>query len=242
MSTDATGTIERIDVDSSSGSERIVVVPPDHNSLLVHARGHSWVSIAMGDRPVVKTRSADPAIAFSLAPGEYAVRTDGAIESTSTASLRREPSLLERLRRGSPALLMLSSDAPNRHVVDGIAEIDADGRASCVIAVQKTDVRGVPLTGVENRDEIFIRTTGGLILDDAGTSRIRSIELRCGRASFRLLSDTMPKLVTVSVLSTDELTSSASIAIEFVCVRSISPTRPSTALIRDAFTWLNRFG
>jgi hypothetical protein len=202
-------------MDVSIGSERMVTVPRGHNRLVVHLQGHAWVSVSAGDRLVVRTRSADPAIAFSLAPGEYAIDTDGTIGSMTTAAVAREPSGLERLQRGTPALLMLSSDAANRHVVDGIAEIAADGSASCAITVQKTDPRGMPLHGAEHQDEVFIRTTGGRILDETGTRRIRSLQLHSGRASFRLVSEATPKLVTVSVLSTNPLTSSANIPIEF---------------------------
>lgn len=202
-------------MDVSTGSERIVTVPSDHNMLVVHVLGHSWVSVSAGDRPIVKNRSADPVIAFRLAAGDYVVRTDGVIDRTTTASVAREPSLLEQMR-ARPALLMLSCDAPNRHVLDGIGEIAADGSSSCAITMQKTDVRGIPLTGVEHQEEVFIRTTGGRILDETGARHIRSVQLQSGRATFRLVSEPAPKLVTVTVLSTNPVTSSANIAIEFV--------------------------
>ena len=203
-------------MDVSIGSERIVTVPRDHNRLVVHLNGHSCVSVLGGEGRVVRTRSADPAIAFSLDPGEYVVRTDGTIRSLITESVGREPSLLEQLGRATPSLLLLSCDAANRHIVDGIAEIAADGSSSCAITVQKTDPRGMPLRAGEHQDEVFIRTTGGRILDETGTRRIRSLRLRSGRASFRLVSEATPRLVTVSVLSANPLTSGANIPIEFV--------------------------
>ena len=200
----------------SFGSERTVTVPGDHNRLVVHLQGHSWVSISAGDRLVVRTRSADPAIAFSLVPGDYVVRSDGGIGNLTTASVPRERAVLEHLRAGTPAILMLSSDALNRHVVDGVAEIVADGSSSCVITVQKADAQGMPLNGVEHQDEVFIRTTGGRIQDETGGRYIRSVQLESGRATFRLVSEPAPKVVTVTVLSTNPVTSSANIAIEFV--------------------------
>ena len=197
-------------------SEQTVTVPDDHNRLVVHLQGHSWVSVSAGHRPVVRNRSADPAIVFALAPGIYVVRTDGTIGSMTTSSVRREPSLSERLLRGTPALLMLSCDTPNRHVVDGIGEIAADGSSSCAITVQKADMKGVALSGNEHQDDLFIRTTGGRIVDEAGERRIRSLKLRSGCATFRLVSEASPRVVTVSVLSTNALISAATIAIEFV--------------------------
>jgi hypothetical protein len=173
------------------------------------------VSVSVGPRLVVRTRSADPALAFRLAAGDYVVRTDGVIEGLRTGSVEREPSLLERLSHAEPALLMLRSDAPERHVVDGIAVIPADGLSSCGIVVQKASAQGMALDGGEHCEEVFIRTTGGRILDDTGARTIRSVHLQRGRASFRLVSEATPKVVTVSVLSTNPLTSNGSLAVEF---------------------------
>ena len=46
--------------------------------------------------------------------------------------------------------------------------------------------------------------------------RIRSLKLRSGRAAFRLVSESSPKIVTVSVFSRDPLLSKAEIQVEFV--------------------------
>jgi hypothetical protein len=196
--------------------KQTAVVPPDHNRLVVHLQGHSWVSVSTDSRPLVRTRSADPAVAFTLAPGTYVVRTDGTIESMTTGCVWREPSLPERLRRETPALLTLTSDAPDRHIVDGLAEIAADGASFCAITVQKADIRGFPVSGIEHQDELFVRTTGGSIMDEIGERRIRSLRMRSGRAVFRLVSEIHPKVVTVSVLSSNPLISAADIRVEFV--------------------------
>ncbi|MGH8487415.1 MAG: hypothetical protein ACREXS_00700 [Gammaproteobacteria bacterium] len=72
------------------------------------------------------------------------------------------------------------------------------------------------MTEDEHQDEIFLRTTGGIIMEDKGEQRIRSLKLRSGRAAFRLVSEPNPKIVTVSILSRDLLLSEAEIQIEFV--------------------------
>ena len=206
----------RATIDQPDAVQQTVTVPQEHNSLVVHVQGHSWVSVSAATQELVRNRSADPVIAFTLAPGTYLVRTDGKLESLTTESFRQAPSLFEQLRRGAPAVLTLTSDAPDRHVVDGIGEVVADGTSYCTITIQKMDLNGVPVSGNEHQDELFLRTTGGSIMDDTGAERIRSLKLRSGRAAFRLVSESNPKIVTVSVFSRDPLLSKAEIQVEFV--------------------------
>ena len=206
----------RATVDQPDAVQQTVTVPQDHNSLVVHLQGHTWVSVSTATQQVVRNQSPDPVIAFTLAPGTYVVRTDGKLESLTTESFRQAPSLLEQLRRGTLTLLALTSDAPDRHVVDGIGEISADGTSYCTIAVQKMDLNGVAVSGSEHQDELFLRPTGGVIMDDKGGQRIRSLKLKSGRAEFRLVSESTPKIVTVSVFSRDPLLPKAEIQIEFV--------------------------
>ena len=196
--------------------QQTVTVPQDHNSLVVHVQGHSWVSVSTATQELVRNRSPDPVIAFTLAPSTYVVRTDGKLESLTTESFRQAPLLFEQLGRGTPALLTLTSDAPDRHVVDGIGEVLADGTSYCTITIQKMDLNGVAVSGSEHQDELFVRTTGGSIMDEKGGQRIRSLKLRSGRAAFRLVSEPSPKIVTVSVFSRDPLLSKAEIQVEFV--------------------------
>ncbi len=203
-------------IDQPDASQETVTVPQGHNSLVVHLQGHTWVSVSTDTRQLVRNESPDPVIAFNLTPGTYGVHTDGKIEDVTTESFRQEPSLFEQLRRGTPAFLTLTSDAPDRHVVDGIGEVVADGTSYCTIAVQKMDLNGVPVSGNEHQDELFVRTTGGSIMDEKGEQRIRSLKLRSGRAAFRLVSESSPKTVTVSVFSRDPLLSKAEIQVEFI--------------------------
>jgi hypothetical protein len=205
-----------LQIDQSSASQQTVTIPREHNSLVVRVQGHTEVSVSTDTHQLVHTESPDPVIAFTLAPGTYIVRTDGKLESVTTESFRQHPSLFEELGQGTPALLTLTSDAPDRHVVDNIGEVTADGTSYCTITVQKIDMNGAAMTEIEHQDELFLRTTGGVIMDEKGEQRIRSLKLQAGRAAFRLVSETNPKIVTVSVLSRDSLLAKAEIQVEFV--------------------------
>jgi hypothetical protein len=206
----------RVQLDQPGTSQQTVTVPQGHDSIVVRLRGHTWVAVSTYTHQLVRNESPDSVIAFTLAPGTYVVRTDGKIESVTTESFRQAPSLFEQLRQGTPALLGLTSDAPDRHVVDGIGEVVADGASYCTITVQKMDMNGVAVSGSEHEDELFLRTTGGVIMDDKGGQRIRSLTLRSGRAAFRLVSESSSKTVTVSVFSRDPLLSKAEIQVEFI--------------------------
>jgi hypothetical protein len=206
----------RVPFAQPDASQQTVTVPQDHNSLVVRLQGHTWVAVSTATQQLVRNQSRDPVTAFTLAPGTYLVQTDGKIESLTTESFRQEPSLFAQLQQGTPAFLTLSSDAPDRHVVDGIGEIAADGTSYCTITVQKMDLHGVAVSGSEHQDELFVRITGGAIMDDKGEQRLRSLTLQSGRAAFRLVSELSPKIVTVSVFSRDPLLSKAEIQIEFV--------------------------
>jgi hypothetical protein len=207
----------QVQLDQPGIQRESVTVPQHHNSLVVRLQGgQRWVSVSTDTQQLVRNQSPDLVIAFTLSPGTYVVRTDGKIESLATESFRQEPSLFDQLRQGTPAFLTLTADAPDRHAVDGISEVVADGASYCTITVQKIDLNRVAVSGSEHEDELFLRTTGGVIMDDRGGQRIRSLKLRSGRAAFRLVSESSPKIVTVSVLSRDPLLSKAEIQIEFV--------------------------
>src|SRR5262245_41449869 len=151
--------------DQSVVQQETVTVPLGHDSIVVRLRDHTWVAVSTYTHQLVRNESPDPVIAFTLAPGTYVVRTDGKIESVTTESFRQDPALFGQLRQDTPALLMLTSDAPDRHVVDGVGEVVADGTSYCTIAVQKMGRNGVAVSGSEHEDELFLRSTGGVIMD-----------------------------------------------------------------------------
>ena len=124
---------------------------------------------------------------------------------------------LERLKREPPAFLRLATDAPEQHiVVDDIGEIPADGTSFCTITVEKVTSDGTIMTGKEHKDELFLRKTGGFLMDDKRKKRIRSLKLKSGKAGFRLVSEKHPKIVTVTVFGREPIMFKAEIKIEFV--------------------------
>ncbi|PSR18696.1 hypothetical protein C8255_06125 [filamentous cyanobacterium CCP3] len=112
--------------------------------------------------------------------------------------------------------LNLTHHAPDQHIIDGIGEIPADGTSFCTITITKHSLDGTPLTTEEHQDELFLRTTGGLIMDATGETHIRSLHLQNGQATFRLISEASPKLVTVSVFGQNPNLTKAEIQIEFI--------------------------
>ncbi|WP_414583863.1 hypothetical protein [Scytonema sp. PCC 10023] len=197
-------------------ADKTVTVPQGHNLLSITLRDHSWVSVCVGDQETVSEHSPNPVIEFTVPPGSYSLRTDGVIENAVSKSRPPISSLMERLQQTSAFLLQLTSDAPDRHIVDGIGEVPADGTSFCTITIEKSSLSGTPLANQDLQDELFLRTTGGTLMDTTGAERIRSIQLQEGKAAFRLISEPTPKVVTVSVFGREPLLSKAEIQIEFV--------------------------
>jgi hypothetical protein len=193
-----------------------ITVPQEHNAIVVHLKDPKYLFLSNGTRIIVKSMSSDPVQSFAVKPGTYFIETDGEIESIASIAIKRPPSLFERQQQGLPALFHLTSDAPDQHIVDGIGEVPADGTSFCTITIQKHAYDGTPLTDDNHQDELFLRTTGGLIMDADGNQHIRSLHLQSGQASFRLVSEPTPRLVTVSVFGREPSLQKAEIQIEFV--------------------------
>jgi hypothetical protein len=138
------------------------------------------------------------------------------IESVSSESVQTLFSPFEQLQQGLPAQLHLTSNAPDQHIVDGIGEIPADGTSFCTITIEAVALDETPLTGQAQEGEVFLRTTGGVLLDAAGENRLRSVTLKSGQAAFRLVSEASPKVVTVSAFGQGLALLKAEIQIEFV--------------------------
>jgi hypothetical protein len=194
-------------------AEEEVVVPKDSNAVAVRARGHEWIAVVQDGAELVREGSGSPETTFFLPPGRYAVQTDGAIEH---AEAKKIPVPIDPFgSSGGGLMLRLASDAPDRHVVDGVGEIRADGESSTTITIEKVNAAGEPLHRRRDNDEIFLRSTGGTIADAKSGDRIRSVKLRAGRASFRLVAEPVPRLVTVSAVG-EEMPVPAELQIEFV--------------------------
>jgi hypothetical protein len=199
--------------------ERAVEVPEDRNAVAVRLRDQTYVTLLRGGAAVATERDPGAEVVFSAPPGAYTVRTDGRLEQVVPRTVEAvswpaaDPAALasERL---APSFLRLSSDAPDHHEVDGVGEVPADGHSFCTVTVSKVGPDGTPLSGGRHRDRIFLRATGGTIKDARGR-RIRALSLRSGTASFRLVAEETPRLVTVYAIG-KEPTARAELPIEFV--------------------------
>lgn len=145
---------------------------------------------------------------FYLTPGRYTIVSDGKIDDVKIESEPLETQL-------EVASLVLSSDAKDFHVVDGIGEIPADGTSFTTITIQKVDANGGPLIRAKDKDELFLRTNAGVIKDAEGKKEIRSLKLKKGEGAFRLYSEDHKRVATVQVISAEVSLVDASISIEF---------------------------
>lgn len=100
------------------------------------------------------------------------------------------------------------------HPVDQVPLMPANPTSFVTIRLQKTDATGKPMTRKTlDKDVLWLRTDAGFLRADQGpggtTSAgmmppdIRSVTLVSGAASFRLYADTVKRLATVQILSTD---------------------------------------
>lgn len=112
--------------------------------------------------------------------------------------------------------LVLSSDAPDVHPVDGIPEIKADGESFTTITVKKIDESGQPLEGKDDKDHVYLRTDYGTLFSADGKKEINSIKLTKGQASFRLVSERARRVATVQIFNADAGLLDRTIRIEFI--------------------------
>jgi hypothetical protein len=166
--------------------QRPIEVGDPNNAIIVRAQGHSQVSVFLGEAELAREAGGEAEASFFVPPGSYVVSTDGSLQSVEAVSrtVLANPFDLHDLAAAAP--LELAADTADRHVADGVGEIRADGTSFCTITV----------TGPPGTDEVFLRSTGGKIMDVAGEGRIRSV---------RPDSDRSRKLVTVYAFTADPL-------------------------------------
>jgi hypothetical protein len=200
----------------TQAAEREIIVPKGSNAIVVRAVDHDWVALLRDGAEVLREQSGSRETRFFAEPGAYTVRTDGRIDTAKpgTIDVPFDPFAPTTSGEG-PLLLRLTADAPDQHVIDAVGEIPADGESSCTITIEKIDAAGEPLRRRRDNDEVFVRSTGGTIEDPKRDVRIRSVKLRSGRASFRLVAEPTPRLVTVSALAAG-MAAPGEIQIEFV--------------------------
>jgi hypothetical protein len=184
----------------------MIDVAGDANIIVVRAHDHSWIAVLRDGTEVRAESSGRSEATFVVAAGRYEIESDGVVDEVRVET--RE--LASLLTGDAPARLRLTSDAPDRHAVDGVGEIVADGASFCTVSVERLGADGKPAgTG-----QVFLRSTGGTLMDGRGKARIRAIRLRRGRATFRLVADEAPRLVTVYAFV--EQDRGAELPIEFV--------------------------
>lgn len=210
--------MKEIELNAAQPSVRETVynVQDENRLLSVNLAGQSWVSVSRGEKEILRNRRRDRVVKFFLRPGTYKIKTDGIIEGVTSEDTKPPQPLLHQFARLEFAQLRLISDAPDRHVIDGISEIAADGQSFCTISVEKIGPDGKPLTDKEHRDTLYLRSTGGTLLDAKQDKRIRSLDLSAGKGTFRVLSEKQPKVVTITVLSKAPILGKAELQMEFV--------------------------
>ncbi len=188
-------------------------VPDGKDAIVVQARRHTWIDVLGPHGEQSRDASGAPQTTFGATPGPYAVQTDGELVRVAAQRLPAADALALDDPQDA-GVLNVTADAPDQHAVDGVGELPADGTSSCTIAIEKRDLAGAPLHRRRDDDEVFVRTTGGT-LQDARGRRVRALRLRNGRAEVRLVSEPVPRLVTVEVLAAPPI-AGASVRVEFV--------------------------
>jgi hypothetical protein len=190
--------------------ERHITVENMHNVVVAHASGHTWVALVGDHGELVRDQSGNPETSFGVERGTYTVQTDGKLK-TVTARTIQIPQAAVVAEVGA---LRLTSNAKRTHPVDGVGEIAADGKSHATITVEKLGADGEPLERRKDDDEVFLRTTGGTLQDDAGKP-VRSVKLSSGKATFRIVSEPVGRVVTIEALGAAPLRS-AQLRLEFV--------------------------
>ncbi len=190
-------------------AEREVKVAKNQNVLVVRAKSHTWVALVADGHEVVRDLGAGEETTFGVERGTYAVQTDGKLVSVQARAVE-----LPSFGSGELAVLQLTSDAKDQHPVDGVPEIVADGKSFSTITVAKLGADGRPLTRRADNDQVFLRTTGGSLVDAAGKA-VRSVKLSAGKATFRIVSEPAGRLVTIEAIGQPPL-AGASLRLEFV--------------------------
>ncbi len=192
-------------------AEKTVTVSGGANAITVRASGHSYVALVGSEGELVREQGGAPQVTLAADKGTYTVVSDGRIEKAAAETID-VPALPDP--GAEAAALRLTADAPDRHAIDGVPEIAADGKAYCTISVEKIRAGGEPLTRKKDDDVVYLRSSAGSLTDKKG-ERVRSVRLRSGKAEVRLVSDPDPRVATVEALAEPPL-GGAELKVEFV--------------------------
>ncbi len=112
--------------------------------------------------------------------------------------------------------LFIESDAEDKHPVDGIPEIPADGTASTLITITKIDERFKPQKGEGDNEELYLRTDHGILRDEKGKKDINKVKLKKGQAKIRLFSQTLKRVATLQIITTAPYLDDTIFRVEFI--------------------------
>jgi len=111
--------------------------------------------------------------------------------------------------------LFIESDSEDKHPVDGIPEIPANGSSSTLLTITKIDERFKPQQGEGDNEELFLRTDHGIIRDEKGKRDINKVQLKKGQAKIRLFSETFKRVATLQVITNAPYLNETTFRVEF---------------------------
>ncbi|OPY80855.1 MAG: hypothetical protein A4E65_01310 [Syntrophorhabdus sp. PtaU1.Bin153] len=132
----------------------------------------------------------------------------------AVAGTTKQPKLV--IREPEVFSLYITTDATDKHPIDGIPTIPADGSSSVLITIQKVDERAKPQTGKKDNDQLYLRANHGIIRDAAGKEAISSTTLDKGEARIRLFSETVRRVATLQIMANNPDIQDCMLRIEFV--------------------------
>jgi hypothetical protein len=138
------------------------------------------------------------------------------------ASIQEDPGGIPRVvEEEVPAAtaVTIAANARESHPVDNVPLIPGDGTSFLVVTLQKILEEGrTPLTGAEDSDVIWLRTSHGSLREnkDDNPQEIRSVKLVRGTAKFRLYSEKAKRLATVDMLSENPNLRLPGLRVEFI--------------------------
>ncbi|OPX96053.1 MAG: hypothetical protein A4E62_00028 [Syntrophorhabdus sp. PtaU1.Bin002] len=132
----------------------------------------------------------------------------------AVAGTTKQPKLV--IREPEAFSLYITTDASDKHPIDGIPTIPADGASSVLITIQKVDERAKPQTGKKDNDQLYLRANHGIIRDEAGNEAISSVALNKGEAKIRLFSETVKRVTTLQIMAKNPEIQDCMLRIEFV--------------------------
>ncbi len=112
--------------------------------------------------------------------------------------------------------LYITSNAPDKHPVDGIPEIAADGKGFTTLTIKKMDERYKPQRGTKDNEVLYLRTDYGTLRDENGKKDISRIQLKKGEAKIRLYSEKLKRVATIQIITPGNALRDSLYRIEFI--------------------------